>query len=84
MKNRRSFLKGLVTILGGSLVPSFSLQAALPVVPRIVGLAPPTRVEDCVTKIYIDNAVGYKGSTELDAGYFYCPYLPLMRSGVLE
>lgn len=28
--------------------------------------------------------IGYKGgSSELDSGYFYCPYIPLMSSGVV-
>ena len=41
-------------------------------------------------KIYVntyassDNVlVGYKGSTESDAAAFYCPYIPLMSSGVV-
>lgn len=42
-------------------------------------------------KIYVntyaaDSAgvlVGYKGSTETDAAAFYCPYIPLMSSGVV-
>jgi len=29
--------------------------------------------------------VGYKGgNNEMDAGYFYCPYIPLMASGVVQ
>lgn len=29
--------------------------------------------------------VGYKGgNSELDAGYFYCPYIPLVQSGVIQ
>jgi hypothetical protein len=27
--------------------------------------------------------VGYKGSSESDAAAFYCPYVPLMSSGVV-
>jgi hypothetical protein len=27
--------------------------------------------------------VGYKGSSESDAAAFYCPYIPLMSSGVV-
>jgi hypothetical protein len=27
--------------------------------------------------------VGYKGSCEADAAAFYCPYIPLMSSGVV-
>jgi hypothetical protein len=27
--------------------------------------------------------VGYKGSSEADAPAFYCPYIPLMSSGVV-
>lgn len=27
--------------------------------------------------------VGYKGPTEVDAGYFHCPYIPLMASNVV-
>jgi hypothetical protein len=27
--------------------------------------------------------VGYKGSSETDAAAFYCPYIPLMSSGVV-
>ena len=27
--------------------------------------------------------VGYKGSSEADAAAFYCPYVPLMSSGVV-
>jgi hypothetical protein len=40
--------------------------------------------------IYFDQGtepvvVGYKGgNSELDAGYFYCPYIPLVQSGVLQ
>jgi hypothetical protein len=41
-------------------------------------------------KIYVngyatdDNVlVGYKGSSESDAAAFYCPYIPLMSSGVV-
>jgi hypothetical protein len=31
-----------------------------------------------------DLILGYKGgSSETDAGYFYCPYIPLMSSGVI-
>jgi hypothetical protein len=31
-------------------------------------------------KVYFDKSttlVGYKGTTPYDAGYFYCPYIPL-------
>jgi len=41
-------------------------------------------------KVYVDTyaandtvLVGYKGSTESDAPAFYCPYIPLMSSGVV-
>jgi len=42
-------------------------------------------------KIYVDSyapettpvLVGYKGSSEADAPAFYCPYIPLMSSGVI-
>lgn len=41
-------------------------------------------------KIYVntyaandDVLLGYKGSTETDAAAFYCPYVPLMSSGVV-
>jgi hypothetical protein len=27
--------------------------------------------------------IGYKGSSESDAAAFYCPYIPLMSSGVV-
>jgi hypothetical protein len=30
-----------------------------------------------------DVIVGYKGSSEADAPAFYCPYIPLMSSGVV-
>ena len=31
-----------------------------------------------------DILIGYKGgNSELDAGYFYCPYIPLMSTGVV-
>lgn len=31
-----------------------------------------------------DILIGYKGgSSELDSGYFYCPYIPLMATGVV-
>lgn len=31
-----------------------------------------------------DILIGYKGgSSELDSGYFYCPYIPLMSTGVV-
>ena len=42
-------------------------------------------------KVYVDQyasdatdvLVGYKGSGEMDAAAFYCPYVPLMSSGVV-
>jgi len=42
-------------------------------------------------RIYVDSyagdstniLVGYKGSSETDAAAFYCPYIPLMSSGVV-
>ena len=42
-------------------------------------------------KIYVDSyasdsqavLVGYKGTSEADAAAFYCPYIPLMSSGVV-
>ena len=42
-------------------------------------------------RIYVDTyasdnsavLVGYKGSSEADAAAFYCPYIPLMSSGVV-
>jgi hypothetical protein len=42
-------------------------------------------------KVYVDSyasdstgvLVGYKGSSESDAAAFYCPYIPLMSSGVV-
>jgi len=42
-------------------------------------------------KIYVDSyasdstpvLIGYKGSSEADAPAFYCPYIPLMSSGVV-
>lgn len=42
-------------------------------------------------KVYVDSyagdskpvLVGYKGDTETDAAAFYCPYIPLMSSGVI-
>ncbi len=31
-----------------------------------------------------DVLIGYKGgSSELDTGYFYCPYIPLMSTGIV-
>ena len=30
-----------------------------------------------------DILIGYKGSSESDAAAFYCPYIPLMSSGVV-
>ncbi len=35
------------------------------------------------TEIGADVLLGYKGSTETDAAAFYCPYVPLMSSGVV-
>jgi hypothetical protein len=32
---------------------------------------------------YDNVIVGYKGSSEADAPAFYCPYIPLMSSGVV-
>jgi hypothetical protein len=32
---------------------------------------------------HADVLMGYKGSTETDAAAFYCPYVPLMSSGVV-
>jgi hypothetical protein len=42
-------------------------------------------------KVYVDSyaadtkpvLIGYKGSSESDAAAFYCPYIPLMSSGVV-
>jgi len=42
-------------------------------------------------RVYVDTyasdntavLVGYKGSSESDAAAFYCPYIPLMSSGVV-
>jgi hypothetical protein len=42
-------------------------------------------------RVYVDSyasdstpvLVGYKGSSEADAAAFYCPYIPLMSSGVI-
>ena len=42
-------------------------------------------------KVYVDSyaadstdvLVGYKGTSEADAPAFYCPYIPLMSSGVV-
>jgi len=42
-------------------------------------------------KVYVDAyaadttdvLVGYKGTSESDAAAFYCPYIPLMSSGVV-
>jgi hypothetical protein len=42
-------------------------------------------------KVYVNTyaaddsaiVVGYKGSSESDAAAFYCPYIPLMSSGVV-
>ena len=42
-------------------------------------------------KVYVDTyaadstdvLIGYKGSSEADAAAFYCPYIPLMSSGVV-
>jgi hypothetical protein len=42
-------------------------------------------------KVYVDTyasdatdvMIGYKGSSESDAAAFYCPYIPLMSSGVV-
>jgi hypothetical protein len=41
-------------------------------------------------KIYVNTyaqndtiVVGYKGTAESDAAAFYCPYIPLMSSGVV-
>ena len=39
-----------------------------------------------VNQYAADNAnviVGYKGPGEMDAASFYCPYIPLMSSGVV-
>ena len=45
---------------------------------------------NCAMKIYVntyassdDVIVGYKGTSESDAAAFYCPYIPLMSSGVV-
>ena len=42
-------------------------------------------------KVYVNSyasatapvLVGYKGPNEMDAAAFYCPYIPLMSSGVV-
>ena len=42
-------------------------------------------------KVYVDSyasdstpvLVGYKGTSESDAAAYYCPYIPLMSSGVV-
>ena len=41
------------------------------------GASPPVQADDIIL-------VGYKGGNgETDTGYFYCPYIPLMSSGVV-
>jgi hypothetical protein len=41
------------------------------------GTASPNNADDTIL-------VGYKGGNgETDTGYFYCPYIPLMSSGVV-
>ena len=46
---------------------------------------------NCAMKIYVNSyaqdsasiLIGYKGASESDAPAFYCPYIPLMSSGVV-
>ena len=56
-----------------------------PTNPKMVGTL------NSAMKVYVDSyagdatsvLVGYKGSSESDAPAFYCPYIPLMSSGVV-
>ena|SRR5271157_1080175 len=66
--SRRSFLKWI----GAGAV------LAIPVV-RAVSLITPVEASPAVIPV----VAGYKGFTAYDAGMFYCPYVPLMNSGVV-
>ncbi len=61
--NRRSFIKGMVTLLGATLI-----------VPKIL-LAEDKITDPLLIPEVID--IGYKGSTYVDSGIFYCPHIPL-------
>jgi hypothetical protein len=48
------------------------------------GFGPANEANTAVGATGEDILIGYKGgSSELDTGYFYCPYVPLMSTGVV-
>lgn len=48
------------------------------------GFGPASAANTAVGATGEDILIGYKGgSSELDTGYFYCPYVPLMSTGVV-
>lgn len=65
--NRRSFLKGLLGVVAVTLCP-----IPLPKVERWEAKAGYNK--GTVSDIH---TVGYKGKNSFDAGYVYCPYIPL-------
>lgn len=65
--NRRGFLKNLLA----GVVVSVPLFSAIEI------------ANDEIIEVKNDDLVGYKGKQLIDAGYFYCPYIPLMSSGVV-
>ena len=75
---RRAFLKTLGLGLGALAVPSILLadsgKAGSLVNGQDVYVDPPL---DSVVR------VGYTGTMPMDAGYFYCPYVPLMTVSTL-
>lgn len=34
--------------------------------------------------IWMDDYIPYSGNSSVDAGFFYCPYVPLVSSSALE
>jgi hypothetical protein len=68
--NRRSFVKGLATLFGTIIVAPKLLLTENIITPTIVA------------QEFID--VGYEGSEYMDSGMYYCPYIPLQISKVVN
>lgn len=74
---RRLFLKMLGSGIGALVVPVSLVALSKPSKP----IAFNTRY-GLVELDELDHDVGYTGQVYADEGYFYCPYVPLMRSSL--
>lgn len=68
---RRAFLKTLGLGLGALAIPTTLFAGTGLLNGQEVHVDPPPDT---------DVLVGYKGQTGYEAGYFYCPYVPLMTT----